>query len=305
MMKTFVALFIFLTISLHAFSNYWYVNSRDTSNVDFSTLQQAINSYLVSNGDTIYIAKSTMFERTILNKMLTIIGPGYTLSDTIEGNSISLTSIVWGLSVLSKANGSRIEGLTITGDLSLNETDNIKISNCKIKNIINASKITNKNMTFESCYIHGKLNADISGSYFSKNIFVLPENTTISIGRNCMLNENIIIGKAERPLINTHNSSVTNNTVINTAVCNENAVSFGYNYPNLNIGKNGSTDNQVYNNTFSAIPGVPNHNDPMNTYISPKQEKLKTNKKHSNDKERDLFNALNSLYNILQLPRNY
>jgi len=304
-MRTVVTLTILLISSINCFSNYWHINSTDSTKADFSTLQEAINNYQVKHGDTLYVAKSTMFESTVLNKMLTVIGPGYELCDTTDGASLSLTSILWGLNILSKGNGSRICGLTITGDLALQQVDNITIKNCKIKNINSYHKEANKNMRFESCYIHGSLNANISESYFTKNIFVLPENMTINIGRNCMLNKNIIIGKAEKPLLSTTNSSVTNNTIINTAVCKEDAIDFGYNYKNLNIGKNGNAENQVYNNIFSAVPGIPTHNDQLNTYITPEIEGKYRSKKKKSGREQELFDALNSLYSILQLPRNF
>lgn len=298
-----ILLFSIASLSSHA--SYWYVNSSEAPDSDFTTLQDAINSNMVSKGDTLYVAKSTMYESTVLNKALTIIGPGYNLRDTTNGETLSLAALVWNLKVTSKANGAVIEGLSIVNSLTLQNVENIKIIKCKIKHIKTSEQKICKHATITSCYIFGSLKANISESYVYKNSIILPTDETISLGSNCMINENIILGNAESPLLETTNSSITKNTIINTAACKENAAEIGYKFKNINIQKNGEIDNQVYNNVFSAIAGVPNHTDRLNIYITPDKKKDKKKKLMNQSKEQELFNALNSLYDILQLPNNY
>jgi hypothetical protein len=128
--------FMFCSDSLLA--NIWRVNNNDlyTNGCEhcFSSIQDAVNSVLVSPGDTLHVEASLLdYEGADINKSLTIVGTGYFLDEnlSLQQNQVSAT-ISSDLNLVEGSEGTVLEGLRIKGAYAGIHiyVNNITISRC-------------------------------------------------------------------------------------------------------------------------------------------------------------------------------
>ncbi|MBS4012987.1 MAG: hypothetical protein KGZ97_04395 [Bacteroidetes bacterium] len=105
---------IMLLFALSTQAKVWRVNNRAGVSADFTALSAAISSPLVNQGDTIYLEASSGSHGTItLNKMLTIIGPGFYLAENPETQADLNSALIDILYINNGSQGSVIKGCTM------------------------------------------------------------------------------------------------------------------------------------------------------------------------------------------------
>lgn len=128
----------------------WRVNNNPlyTDGCDhcFSQLQDAVNSTMVSPGDTIHIEASTLeYEGVDIDKKLVIIGPGYFLD---ENNGLQQNQL----------------HATVAGDINLNAgSEGTVLIGLRIKKAYASINIYTDNITVKRCY------SGSAGLYFMNN----------------------------------------------------------------------------------------------------------------------------------------
>lgn len=131
-----------LILIINSSATVWRVSNRVISGItvdaDFNTLQAAIDG--ATAGDVLYLEGSELsYGAGVFNKQLTVIGPGYWLSENANTQAIKETAKTGFLTFNAGSQGSIIQGLTLnfsisTGAYTVNykvisiNTDNITIS---------------------------------------------------------------------------------------------------------------------------------------------------------------------------------
>ncbi len=226
-----------LFISSTSFAKIWRINNNAGVNTNFTTAQAAVSSSLVLNGDTLYFEGSTSSygNINILNKSLTLVGPGYSLnnwSSPVQANVFSariatITNIT--------ASNVKLVGLEITGDVSLSAS-NFTMERCNMasttfsfltnannvvlkQNILyilqetnNTGAVTNLLIT-NNLGIYG-LQFDSGNDYgvIEFNTFGLFGNSYLELGQSFFaIKNNILIGSTNNSFTGFSNSSVEYN----------------------------------------------------------------------------------------------
>lgn len=116
-----------------AYAKAWRVNNNGFS-ADFATLDEANNSNLVSNGDTIHLEGSTIrYEACTVSKRLIIIGPGYFLNENAKTSVNLLPAEVVSITFSTGSAGSQLMGVWLSGSAAINVlVSNIVIRRCKV-----------------------------------------------------------------------------------------------------------------------------------------------------------------------------
>jgi len=118
-MKLISTLLILLSLQ-SAYAKTWVVSNVEGFPADFPTLQGAILDTRVVNGDILLVQGSGTDYGTIeLTKRLTIMGPGYFLNQNPETQAVLSTAKITSLDCKAGSNGSIIQGLEVTGRISL------------------------------------------------------------------------------------------------------------------------------------------------------------------------------------------
>lgn len=162
------ALFVFIVAGFFTahttFADIWRVNNNSlyTESCDhcFSNIQDAVNSSLVSPGDTIHIEASTVnYDGADITKPLTIIGPGYFLNENgqPQQNQIGAT-IASSINLMPGCEGTKLIGLHLDTPYTRIgiDTDDITITRCysgaagiSFRN----NNTTLNNIVISKCYI--------------------------------------------------------------------------------------------------------------------------------------------------------
>lgn len=110
MKKTIVLALFTLTIAV-SFATIWHVNNNAGIVADFSTLDAAFASAQVVAGDTLYIYGSAVsYSPPALTKRLTLIGPGYYLSQNTGLQYSQLPAYITSLTLDPGSEGSLVSG---------------------------------------------------------------------------------------------------------------------------------------------------------------------------------------------------
>ncbi len=146
----------------------WRVNNNPQINANYSSLQDAINSVLVLNGDTVYLENGSYSGITTLSKSLVIIGPGYFLSASDSTYANPLPALINSLTIQSGGAGSKIMGVSVIGDITLGSGSNNMIIERSYVGGIVAGSGSSTGLIIRQCYLVG----GISGYYFlSSNVY--------------------------------------------------------------------------------------------------------------------------------------
>lgn len=190
----------------------WRVNSNPDAKANFASINDAMASLDVFNGDTIYLDPGCVLNYQKISKGVTIIGPGYNLDGNEQG------TVLQGTTTIENENHVKIEGCYIE-NLSI-ASANPTIERCKIKEI---SCNKHNNITLLSCFIGSGTNYVIKGYEYQP-----PSNLIMS---NCIclggilyftaatITNNVFIAKSQPEafyvLDRVTNSTIKNNIIIN------------------------------------------------------------------------------------------
>jgi len=185
----------------------------------FTTIQAAVDAS--SAGDTIYVTGSSVFynESVILNRRLTVIGPGYAspLSPSAHINQILLDTIP----SVSGGSGSKFIGLQLDqlyGYYSGVTHTNITVERCHLQYVLIASGQTEpQSWTIMHCYIVGYLQCATNGALtanISNNIFYEPASIgSAGLTSNVLISNNIFIGNGASTSFSDLNNAVISNNI--------------------------------------------------------------------------------------------
>lgn len=112
-------LFFLFAISMSSvYARTWVVSNVPGFPADYDSIQNCINA--ASNGDIILLQGSgSNYGAVLLNKQLTIMGPGYFLNQNVETQANAAAAKIEYLNCVSGSMGSIIQGLEITGTHSI------------------------------------------------------------------------------------------------------------------------------------------------------------------------------------------
>ncbi len=183
-----------MTIPVYARS--WQINNNPNYVADFSSINAAISSADVLNGDTLYIgAGCNMGDNQSINKKVTVIGTGWGYTD-----SPALASRITNNLSINSADV-KIIGLHITGNVTT-DNNNIVLERCKIDGMIYATYQKRRNIKILQC-ITSRIQSGGNSSYSDYT-----DNWTI---KNC------IITNSDYCMMYIYNSTIENNIIINTS----------------------------------------------------------------------------------------
>lgn len=197
------------------------VNNNPAADPDYLTLQEANDN--ASNGDTIYVEGSaTTYSGADISKSLTIIGPGFFLSENDSTQANGLEANIYGqINFNAGSTGSVITGIKVSS-VFIN-VDDIVISRCYIGATIYFSSNIDNILILQN-YVGGSIQTSgggiITNGIISNNIF----NNNISISSTSgplQVVNNVLFGSYS--YISVYNSSIANNILSNTNnIINEN-----------------------------------------------------------------------------------
>jgi len=191
---TFLTIFVFVyTVN----AKVWRVNNND-STADFADIVDAHDDVNVSPGDTLMVEGSNIaYTSFTCTKALTIIGPGYLLTENYESAHI-LPATIRDIIFESGSEGSSVYGISfkVSDGKPIIFADNINIERCyingslPIKNAKNV-RIVNNNMHSVGDYYNGT--GPFSDVYINNNI--IRSKMSVSAGSNiATFNNNILLG---------------------------------------------------------------------------------------------------------------
>lgn len=259
-----VLAFLLLTCST-AFSTVWRVNPLDGAGADFTSINDAVASTSVLNGDTLYLEGSGSSLSTgsvSITKTLTIIGPGYFLDEYTDTQAnIAPARISNAVTIGSGAEGTLIKGVYINNTLNISTSD-VTVKRCYfpyLKGIVVGYGSAADNAIIMQNYGWNVTVKNSSEDVIIANNILVANYGGISVesGSTAGISNNVIYNSGYGSAMSLYGSTVTNNIVRDGAVSSTNC-SF-YN----NIGneeqfgtENGNQSNVVMNSSVFLLSGA-------------------------------------------------
>lgn len=256
--------------SENACARSWRINSNPDAKAHFKSINAAMESLEVFNGDTLYLDPGCIItEQVTIDKSVTIIGTGYNL----DGTSIKEAMITGAYSTVISADNVKIEGCSVE-NIEHHTGSNIEIERCRILNGVNCSGNGNLPLKIRSCFIDGIIKCGSYNSSYNVEISNCIVRGRIQSLSASTITNNVIItqkndGYDKFLLSNIKESSITNNIIINT----ETGYKVGdnqtpYYYKNSTIENTTTTDNNtISRNVLSTEAAHAFANYPDNKYI--------------------------------------
>lgn len=277
-MKTFlsaVAAIILSLLSLNVQARSWRINSDPAGKANFLSINDAMESLDVFNGDTLYLDPGCVLGSQTVSKSVTIIGTGYNLQ-----NDATREAIISNITI--NASNVKIEGCNISHTISYNigaGYENLIIERCRFRYTgYHSNRDYYKNIKIHSCYVNGTIELyDTQGSEVSNCIIIgqIRNANTSTIKNNTIL---YYADNTDNIFINFTNSSIINNVILHVAdgyKVDENQKPY-YNR-NYTISNLTPTDNNVIsNNVLSTDAEHAFANFPQNKFIGAKPEDVFT-----------------------------
>ena len=147
------------------------VNNNTSIDADYTNLQDANDN--ASNGDTIYVEGSeTEYSGADISKMVTIIGPGYFLTEnpTTQANGLE-AKFTGSINFNSSSEGSCIVGCKLSsyGEITIN-ADSVNVIRCCVGSIEFGYNSSVKNILILQNYIFNRINS--TNSYAVSNLII-------------------------------------------------------------------------------------------------------------------------------------
>jgi len=246
-LNTILAVALLLFLSSVAEAKIWRLNNNTGITADFISLDAALVSTSVQNGDTLHLEASPLsYGDATINKRLVIIGTGYFLDPaniTFPPNTglqyKTQQSIVRFISLTADAAGSKFNGISfLSGTLSGAVWTNITFEKCYIAENFTVPNAANSGLVIRKCFIDntvlnctlgsltgftcenniffgfwGSINMpNLSGTnnIFRNNSFATPAPTAVSALANCYVANNIFTNNNGTPIGFT-NCNIKNN----------------------------------------------------------------------------------------------
>lgn len=237
----------------------WRVNSNPQLNADFSSLQEAIWSAQVEEGDTLYIESGSFFGDISLGKSLTLIGPGYFLQENEQTYAHAVPALIQKITITADGSDSHLIGLTVIDDVELAmDANDVTIERSHAGGIRHVGwSGTREGLTLKQCFIDGDIDfgSYLESSAIHNNIIMGRIILTRSSGVHQIYN-NAIYYYATGTLyaLTARNSNVYNNIIIREPVdINPNIDRSEY---CINFEHSNNENISVYNNIMSQSPSV-------------------------------------------------
>ena len=185
----------------------WRISDRTDIDVDFHSINEAMDDERVQDGHTLYIERGSHLTDATITKKVTIVGPGYDLADDSRNAKVDLLII--------NAENAKVVGLQIQNALVCN--NNVNIENCYIKSRVlgNETSYENDNCVIKSCFIDGRIEGRGDNGTFEWTL----TNNIIKGGvcnfEEMTLNHNTIVSDYD-VLVGVNFSTVTNNLLHQT-----------------------------------------------------------------------------------------
>ena len=245
MNKYFISLLMLLVAATGTQAKSWKIGPASVTGMDFASINAAMNSSIVSAGDTLYLDQyyNESQEQTV-TKRVVIIGTGYDTSLTDEQVVARMTS-----NLTLKTNNVIVKSVRLDCPVSF-YSSNCVIERCYIGNLIKTMSTTAGMNRIYSCYIHARIEGysneypskyDIQNSVLIDDYFGNPSYHNIAYIAESIINNNVIrkyntnyysyVNQLECYCL----SSITNSQITNNLV-------LGYN----------STGQSYYNKDFSS-----------------------------------------------------
>ncbi|TCD26902.1 hypothetical protein EZ456_10235 [Pedobacter psychrodurus] len=243
------------------------VNNVTGGGAQFTTINAAIAA--ATMGDTIYVHGSPIVYAAfnILDKKLTIIGPGWAPQKNNPVRAIIFSATIknsGATSAVATSNGTELQGLVFNNTISfsansINErgVSNIRLDRCELRNGIESSGYDANNYIIENCYISGsvaRISLSTSNSYsnflFQNNIFRIDGfNNGFLSGflniSNFIFNHNLFMTNAP----GAAGSLAVNNGVAKTLTFSNNIF--------VNINLNSGIESCTFNSNLTFYSSVP------------------------------------------------
>jgi hypothetical protein len=189
------------------------VNNNTDFDADFTTLQAAVTA--ASENDTIYLEGSaTAYEGATINKPLTIVGPGFFLSENPETQATNTSAAIDSEVILTDGS----EGSTIMGCDFRFANLTISVSDISvIRNYVYQLEFTgtSDNIVVMQNYVYANINAgtgDITNTIISNNIVggaIYAQSTSGPL----VVSNNVFWSTSWSFPIDCHNASIQNNII--------------------------------------------------------------------------------------------
>jgi len=151
-MKSLLTIFIFTAVlalsATTATAKSWRINSNTSQNANFASINDAMSSSDVVNGDTLYLDPGCGLSNQTVSKQVTIVGPGYLRNDAPYPSAV-----ITGVLYIEAAN-TKLEGVVISGDLRI-QAQQVTVERCYINKPISIgySNTNAQYTTIRQCYI--------------------------------------------------------------------------------------------------------------------------------------------------------
>ena len=212
------ALFASMTATVSARS--WRINNDATKKAHFTSINAAMSSADVADGDTLYLDPGCIVSEQTISKSVTVIGTGW-------GSKAHSIAYLTGTTVISKAN-TKFEGVYCTGIVSL-RASYITLERCKFDGYLTSSNYTAQFVTIRQCRISnyitglGATSNNTIGWTIENNVIVSDSNLgTVRELYNCTIRNNYICNTSTytgsgqpSALRNINGGNITNNILMN------------------------------------------------------------------------------------------
>ena len=187
-------------------------NNNPTADADYASLQEANDN--AADGDTIYMEGSTTdYEGANISRRLTIIGPGYFLSENDSTQASALEANIGDIYLNAGSAGSVLTG--IKGYTVYINADNIAVTRCNLINVYFNGEIDNILVLQNHVSSIGVSTGTITNGIISNNII----EYSISAGSTSgplQITNNVITYLYTYP-ISVYNSSIANNIICSSS----------------------------------------------------------------------------------------
>lgn len=169
-MRSLSLILLLLISSLASAQNILRVNNNVGVNAPYTTISAAIaaagvNDIIMVEGSLVTYANFT------INKKVTIVGPGYFLTENLNLQSSPVTASIATVTLAAGADGSSLYGMNVTGSIGMNFgvlINNITILNSRV-NTFNLFGIGH-NFFISGCYVNGAFNFATTSTYTGTTI---------------------------------------------------------------------------------------------------------------------------------------
>lgn len=254
---------VVLLINSAAFSAVWRVNPIESTGADFTSINSAIASLSVVNGDTLYLEgsdTSLSISDVHLTKTLDIIGPGYFLGQysDIQAN-IAPASITNAVYIDPGSAGTLIKGVSFGNIVYINTSD-ITIERCYSNfgglTIGNSSAADNTVIMQNYFNRNGiVVNNSSQNAIIANNIFAgTYAGVTVSPGCTSGISNNVIKRDSGSDALSINSSTASNNIIISGTVSSANSSFYNNIGHSTQFGtENGNQSNVVMNDVFLFV----------------------------------------------------